>query len=684
MKRIGVDAGGTFTDAVFWDEETGLISSAKVSSRKDDPAGAVVAAASRVVAHADDASLSDLRDLVHGTTIGTNVSLERNGPRTAILATRGFRDVLEIARLTRSSEALYDLLSPGPAPLVARKDRFEVAERIDRDGSVVTELDEEGVREAARSMSSRGISSVAVSFLYSYLNADHERRAAELIREEAPEISVSLSSEILPQTREYERTSTTALNAYLAPVCAPYLAHLTDQVQAWREGLQTWIMQSNGGVTTPQRAAEHPVNLLLSGPSGGVVAGRWISRQTGIANTITVDMGGTSFDVALLADGRIPLTTAREVMEMPVRVPTVDIETIGTGGGSIAYVDSGGQFLVGPRSAGAVPGPVCYGRGGTEPTVTDANAVLGILADGAELGDDVVVDRGLAEDACARLGAKLGLDPIETALGIRRISNAAMAGAVRAISVGRGHDPRDFALNAFGGAGPMHAADIALEMSIPTVIVPPVAGCLSAVGLVVSDVLHNHAASFQMRLDGRAIPALAATLSGLRRRAVEELADDGIPSERQTVQLALDLSYVGQNTAITVEVDEGFDAGWIARTVERFHAMHERVNGFRVDGEPIDITTARVGGAGSITRTDLRPAPPSTEAPRSHGSRSLVVSPTQILDVPLFRRELLLPGQRIEGAAVIESNDTTFVVPGGSLTRVDGYGNLLLTLGGHR
>ena len=682
MKRIGIDAGGTFTDAVFWDEDTGLISSAKVSSRKHDPSGAVVAAATRVVENSGNVPLDDLRDLVHGTTIGTNVTLERNGPRTAVLTTEGFRDVLEIARLTRAPEALYDLLSPGPAPIVERKDRFEAAERMGRDGAPEVSLNEEQVREAARTMKARGIQSVAVAFLYSYLNDAHERRAAEIIAEEAPEVKVSLSSEILPQAREFERSSTTALNAYLAPVCGPYLEELTDRVQTWNEGLQTWIMQSNGGVTSPRRAAEQPVNLLLSGPSGGVVAGRWISEQTGIRNTITVDMGGTSFDVALLADSTIPLTTSREVMEMPVRVPTVDIETIGTGGGSIAHVDSGGQFLVGPQSAGAFPGPVCYGRGGTEPTVTDANAVLGILADGAQLGDDVVVNRQLAVDACARLGEKLGLDAIETALGIRRISNVSMAGAVRAISVGRGYDPRNFALNAFGGAGPMHAADIALELSIPTVIVPPVAGCLSAVGLVVSDVLHNHSASFQARLADDIFDELRQVLTDLSEQARTELTAENVPANRQSVHLALDLNYVGQNTAITVEVDDRFDDNWVARAKEKFHRAHERTNGFRVDSEPIDIVAARVSGAGSITKTNLQPVELVNTPPQAQGTRPLVVSSIETLQVPLYNRAFLLPGQVIEGASIIESSDTTFVTPTGSTTRVDGFGNLLLDLTG--
>jgi N-methylhydantoinase A len=683
VKRIGIDAGGTFTDAVLWDEETGLVSSAKVSSRSGDPAGAVLAAARRVVELAPPEARVDLRDLVHGTTIGTNLSLERNGPRIALITTEGFRDVLEMGRLTRPADSLYDLLDPGAAPLVARRDRFEVAGRLAVDGSVVRELDVEAVRAAALTIAARGITSVAVSFLYSYLDASHERQAAEIIRSAAPGVAISLSSDVMPQVREYERTSTTVLNAYLKPVCAPYLQELSERVSDWNGDVRTWIMQSNGGVTSTHTAAENPVNLLLSGPSGGVVAGRLISQQTGIRDTITIDMGGTSFDVCLIGDQTIPLTTTSESMNLPVQVPTVDIDTIGTGGGSIAHVDSGGQFLVGPASAGARPGPAAYGRGGTEPTVTDANVVLGILADGTVLGDDVVISRAAALAACERLGAKLGLTGIETALGIRRISNAAMAGAVRAVSVGRGLDPRSFAMNAFGGAGPMHAADIAIELSIPTVIVPPVAGVLSAVGLVVSDVVHNHATSFMTRLTPDVEQTLAGTFATLAEDALLHLENEGIAAANQSLVFALDLHYSGQNSSITVPVSGTPGPGWTEEVVERFNSMHETVNGFRVADEPIDIVVARITAVGRLTRTDIPAASTDVETvPTPDGTRDLVVSDSETLTVPRFVRENLRAGDVITGAAIVDSNDTTVVIPPGSITRVDGYGNLLMHLEG--
>ncbi|WP_181408258.1 hydantoinase/oxoprolinase family protein [Schumannella sp. 10F1B-5-1] len=681
MKRIGIDAGGTFTDAVLWDEETGLVSSAKVSSRAHDPAGAVVAAARRVVELAAAEQRVGIRDLVHGTTIGTNLSLERNGPRIALITTEGFRDVLEIGRLTRPAHALYDLLDPGSAPLVARRDRFEVGGRLDGDGVEVEPLDEAAVAEIAEVLRRRGITSVAVSYLYSYRDARHEQRTAEILSAVLPELQISLSSEVLPQVREFERTSTTVLNAYLKPVCAPYLDELEARVEEFDSELRTWIMQSNGGVTSTRLAAETPVNLLLSGPSGGVVAGRLISQQTGIPNTITVDMGGTSFDVCLVAEQQIPLTTTSMSMDLPVQVPTVDIETIGTGGGSIAHVDSGGQFLVGPASAGARPGPAAYGRGGTQPTVTDANVVLGILADGTLLGDDVRIDRAAALAACETLGRELGLSAVETALGIRRISNAAMAGAVRAVSVGRGHDPRRFALSAFGGAGPMHAADIALELAIPTVIVPPVAGVLSAVGLVVSDVVHNHAASFMAPLGDGIESALAQTFAELAGKAAEELTAEGVSA--QSFVQALDLHYSGQNSAITVPVSGALTPGWSAEVAERFHRMHEQVNGFRVDDEQIDVVVARVSGVGTLTRTDVPPVEITGETtPVADGTRDLVVSATETAAVPRYQRADLRPGDVIRGAAIVDSDNTTVVVPPRTVTRVDGFGNLLMQLEG--
>lgn len=681
MKRIGIDAGGTFTDAVLWDEDGGIISATKVSSRGHDPAGAVVAAARRVVELADGVDDMDITELIHGTTIGTNLALERNGSRIALLTSAGFRDILEIGRLTRPASALYDLLEPGPAPLVARRDRFEVAERITNAGTIITALDENAVAEVARLIVARGITSVAITFLYAHVDGSHERRAAEIFREVAPSVAVSLSSQVLPQVREFERAAATVLNAYLKPVCAPYLAALTDRIAEWNPNVRTWIMQSNGGITSTAHAAEAPVNLLLSGPSGGVVAGRMISWQTGIVNTITVDMGGTSFDVCLVADAQIPLTTNGRAMDLPLQLPTVAIETIGTGGGSIAHVDTGGQFSVGPRSAGANPGPAAYGRGGTEPTVTDANVVLGILQDGVKLGDDVTVDRAAALAACARLGERLGLDPIETAIGIRKISNTAMAGAVRAVSVGRGHDPRGFALNAFGGAGPMHAADIAEELSIPTVIVPPSAGVLSAVGLVVSDVVHNAARSILATLSSHLESGLAQVLTELAAHVTAQLTEEGVDPAVQSVEFALDLLYAGQNTAVTVLVYRIDQEGWLAEAVESFHVAHESMNGFRVDGEVVSVQIARVTGIGRVVEADVnRERVEDRGVPEPSGTRELYLSNAGSTTVPLFHREQLLPGHRFDGAAIVVSDTTTVVVPPQAHSTIDAYGNLLMHL----
>jgi N-methylhydantoinase A len=681
VKRIGIDSGGTFTDAVLWDEERGLISSTKVSSRRDDPASAIVAAAKRVIELAPEADRHDIVELVHGTTIGTNMSLEQNGPRIALITTAGFRDVLEIGRLTRPPGTLYDLCDPGSPPLVARRDRFEVTERLDHHGQILAPLDEDALQGIADVLEARGITSVAICFLYAYLDDRHERRAAEILQAAYPALSISLSSDVLPQPREFERTATTVLNAYLKPVCGPYLHQLHDQVRAWSPDMRTWIMQSNGGITSTARAAELPVNLLLSGPSGGVVAGQLIAQQTGMDNTITVDMGGTSFDVCLIAERQIPLTAGSRAMNLPVQVPTIDIATIGTGGGSIAHVDAGGQFLVGPASAGARPGPAAYGRGGTEPTVTDANVVLGILADGTPLGDDVVIDLAASLAACERLGSQLGLDAIETALGIRRIANAAMAGAVRAVSVSRGHDPREFVMNAFGGAGPMHAAEIARELSIPTVIVPPAAGVLSAMGLVVSDVVHNHAASFIATLDAEREAPLAKLFEQLAQRAEREIAQEGLQQDAHTLIYALDLHYAGQNTPITVPLDDIHAPGWSARACETFHTIHARTNGFRVDDEPVAIAMARITAIGQLTRSEVLPAELATATPpNARGTRELYWSANASEQVPRYDRDDLRPGDAFDGAAIIDTRDTTVVIPPGSTTQVDGFGNILIHL----
>jgi N-methylhydantoinase A len=681
MKRIGVDTGGTFTDSVIWDEEKGLVGSAKASSNKADPAGAVLAAITKL----DDAAGTDVRYLIHGTTVATNATLERSGPRIGMICTAGFRDVLEIARLTRPPEEIYDLRAAPQLPLIRRRDRLEIVERIDVHGEVVTPMDESSVVEAARVLARRGINSVAVCLLHSYVNSAHEKAVRDILAREMPEASISISSEVLPEFREYERSSTTALNAYLAPVVSGYLRRLQQAVTSWSNGARLWVMQSNGGVASAARAAQLPVTLLLSGPSGGVVAGRHLIDQAGLRNGITIDMGGTSFDVCLLPDRAIPMTHERHVMDMPVKVPSVDILTIGAGGGSIGWVDAAGQFRVGPQSAGATPGPACYGRGGQEPTVTDANLVLGVLGSTQRLGGEVTLDPDLAHRSCELLGRKLGMGALEVAWGIRRIVNAAMAGATRAVSVGRGYDPRDFSLIAFGGAGPMHAVDIAAELEIPAILVPAVPGCLSAVGLVVSDVTHDYVVTHLSPVADKLEGVLDRQFADLIRGAHAELASEGIEEKRHDLFPALDMRYIGEQFSVSVPID-GRGAGWLAATTTAFHALHERLYGFGVPDEPVEVVNIRLRAIGRLHRgehgTGARGGEPARRA-APVATRLVGFGPgkDELYQVPVYARERLVSGTRFAGPAIVEQSDSTLLVPPRRSVRADAYGNLLIEAG---
>jgi N-methylhydantoinase A len=678
MKRIGVDTGGTFTDSVLWDENDGLIASAKVSSNKADPSKAVVASVEKL----GTAAAGDVGYLIHGTTVATNATLERTGPRVGMICTSGFRDVLEIARLTRAPEQIYDLKAQPSPTLIMRRDRVEIAERIDHNGAIEVPLDESSVVQAVRTLSRRGISSVAVCLLHSYLNPTHERAVREIVAREMPGATISISSDVLPEFREYERSSTTALNAYLVPIVGGYLRRLSEAVTAWSSDTRLWVMQSNGGVASAERTAQLPVTLLLSGPSGGVVAGRYLMDQAATTKGITIDMGGTSFDVCLLPDKGIPMTHERHVMDMPVKVPSVDILTIGAGGGSIGWVDGAGQFRVGPQSAGASPGPACYNRGGSEPTVTDANVVLGLLGSDQPLGGEVMLDPDLAHRACERLGQKLHMDALAVAWGIRQIVNASMAGATRAVSVGRGYDPRDFALIAFGGAGPMHAVDIAAELEIPRILVPSVPGCLSALGLVVSDVTHDYVISHLAHVTDKLELELDAHFAKLIAGAHTELGDEGIDEKRRELIGALDLRYVGEQSSVSVPV-VGNSVGWLERTVESFHAMHERLYGFSVPSEPVELVNVRLRAIGRLYRGEKeRYAAVPKSAPRvaSMGTRKVAFGPAKSdrIDVPVFARTSLSPHARFSGPAIVEQSDSTLLVPPNRSVSVDAYANLLI------
>jgi N-methylhydantoinase A len=554
--RLGVDVGGTFTDLVAVSE--GRIVTAKVPSTPSDQSEGVLAAV--------EASGLDLRgcDLRHGTTVATNALLERKGARTGLLTTEGFRDVIEIGRQNRPS--LYDLARDRPPPLVPRELRFAVRERMGLDGSIEP-LDEESVRHAAEQLGE--VDAVAICLLFAYLYPEHERRVGELVREALPGAHVSLSSEVLPEFREYERFATTVADAYLGPVLGAYLRRLEERL-----GEEVLVMQSSGGVLPLAEAAGHAAAAVLSGPAGGAVGAAFVARACGYEDALTLDMGGTSTDVALVVGGEVATTTETVVGGVPIRLPAVDVHSVSAGGGSIAWLDEGGAVRVGPRSAGADPGPAAYGLGGSEPTVTDANLVLGHLPDEARLGGRIELRRDLAEEALARAG----LD----AEGVVRVANAEMARALRVMSVERGVDPRGLALVAFGGAGPMHACALADDLGIGTVLVPRASGVLSALGLAISDVRRD---------------SLRAV-----HKPVGDLAE-GDFSSLGGGERSADLRYRGQAAELTVPAD---DLGVIA---DRFHEAHERRHGYRMEDEPVEVVNVRVAAIVPTEKPELEAEP---------------------------------------------------------------------------
>lgn len=680
MKRIGVDTGGTFTDSICWDEDTGIVASAKIPTDRADPAASVTDSLREL--SSQGVAPEAVEYVFHGTTVATNIAVELSGPRIAYVATRGCRDVPEIGRLWRSADQLYDLKAPAPQ-IVARRDRFEVDERLDARGAVVEPIDEQCVRRIAGEIRARGIESVAVCLLHAYADGRHEEAVRRILEEELPGSRVSISSALLSDHREYERSSTTIFNAYLAPGTSGYLGRLDESVRRWNPAARLWVMQSNGGVISGGRAAELPATLLLSGPSGGVVATRQMIDGSGVQNAITLDMGGTSCDVAFLEAGQLPIVRERELHGMPIRIPAVDVLTIGSGGGSIARVNTAGQFTVGPQSAGSMPGPACYGRGGDEPTVTDANLVLGILGEDQLLGSEVKLELDEAFRVCERLAKRLGVSTLEAAWGIRRLADTAMAGAVRTVSVERGFDPRDAALVAFGAAGPMHAVAIAEEIGIPQVVVPTVPGCHCAVGHVMADVVRDYVRTQLIHLEASTAQLLTSAFDGLVAEARGELDEEGITAENQEFELGVDVRYAGQQASLTVPVRQNrLSDGGLGAVAASFHDLHEKLYGFAAHGTPLEAAAARVRAFGRLPR---RNGAGGAEAVRPNGIRPRPVaqrdvqfgpSPGDAARTDVYDRHELAPGMRFEGPAVLTQADATTVVPPGYAGRVDAQGQI--------
>ena len=665
--RVGVDVGGTFTDLVALVD--GRVVTAKVPSTPANQADGVLGALRAAALEPDRVAA-----FAHGSTVATNALLERRGARTALVTTEGFRDLIEIARQQRP--ALYDLARDRPPPLVPRELRFTVRERMGPDGEVEP-LDRDSLAAAVAAVRDARVEAVAVCLLFGFLHPEHERQVGLALREALPGVTVSLSSEVLPEVREYERCATTAADAYLTPRLAAYLERLAKEVG----GLELpapLVMQSSGGVVEVERVAAHAAGCILSGPAGGVVGAAFVAGLSGHRDLLTFDMGGTSTDVAPVLDGVVQTTTEAVIAGVPVKLPTVDVHSVSAGGGSVAWVDEGGALRVGPRSAGADPGPACYGRGGTEPTVTDANLLLGCLAAGARLGGEhgVTLDPEAAGRALAALGQPLGLDAEAAALGVVEVANAEMARALRVISVGRGLDPREFTLVAFGGAGGMHACALAEELGIGRVLVPEAAGVLSALGLAISDLRRDHLVPLLGRLDQLDPGAVEAAWRRLEARAAAELDKPhrrgpgnpkGVP--RWIGARQADLRYRGQSFELTVEAE---DPGGLA---EAFGAAHQRRYGYRMDDEPVELVHLRLVASVPVAKPRLRAAPAAKGATRP-GRRLNLDGAWR--EVEVVARAALGPGDRLDGPAVVELAEATLVVRPGWRAALDEVGSLEL------
>ena len=695
--RLGVDIGGTFTDATLLDKETGQVTVDKVSTTPRDPALGFVDATLSIL---DKARVepAEVEFVVHATTVATNSIIEGKVAATGFVTTGGFRDMLELARQMRPS--LYDLRFEKPLPLTPRHRCFDVPERLDAHGRVLLKLDEDAMRNVALALKQEGVDSVAVCFLHSYVNPVHELRAAEILAEVFPEAAVSLSAEVAPEFREYYRASTTVINAAVRPIVSTYIESIEQKLRG--AGLQgeLLIMQSSGGVYTSGAAREKPVFMVESGPAAGVIAAAYLGTSLGYPNVISFDMGGTTAKTCLIQDGTPRVTKDYEVggkaapgtgsargSGYPIRTPVIDLVEIGAGGGSIAWVDAGGILRVGPQSAGADPGPVCYGKGGTEPTVTDANLVLGRLNPAYFLGGGVALDvagaRAAIEEHCS---SKLGLDLVEAAYGIVEIANTAMVNALRLVSVQHGYDPRDFVLVAFGGAGPVHANRLAAETEIGTTLVPLSAGTTSAMGLLVTDLKREYTATTITRAGEAEIEALAGSFATLEEHGAADLTGEGVPQADMTFVRQMDLRYVGQSYELTVGVPEGrLEEADFADAMARFHKEHDRAYGHSAPDEPVELVNLRLTAIGRIAKPRLREIPATgAEAGTAVKNRRPVffAESSGFVDCPIYDRYLLSAGTIVEGPAIVEEFDTTTVLHPGYMASVDRFGNLLLTQNG--
>jgi len=681
--RVTVDTGGTFSDFVYLNEETGAVTIAKLPSTPDDPSRAILSGLEALLA--EGVAAADIGYFCHGTTVGTNALLEGKGVRTGLLVTEGFRGIYPVGEQARPyGTAIFDVMYDKPELLVPPSQTGEVKERVDFRGNVLRPLDEAALRDTVRELKAHDLESIAVCLLFSFLHPQHERRVREIVREEMPDCSISLSSEVLPQIREYYRLSTTVINAYLAPILARYIARLERRLaEAGVVTRQTYVMQSNGGTATFAAAARRAVATVLSGPAGGVTAGAAACRSTGFDNVITFDMGGTSCDVALIKAGEPLMASRGQIDGRDLAVPMLDINTVSAGGGTIAAIDRFGALRVGPQSAGAAPGPACYGRGGDNPTITDCNLVLGYLGEDNFLGGTMRLDAAKARDVItAKIAQPLAVDISAAAEGIIRIIDVKMAEAIKAISTMRGHDLRDFMLLAFGGAGPLHAGRLARDLGMAGVIVPLYPGVFSAMGLLMSDVRHDYVQSKLTPLADITAEAVNAMFAQLTAQAAEELRGDGFAGDRIRIERALDMRYAGQGYEIAIPCPaQPLAADGLTALRTSFDAQHKAMFGHMAPEEPAEIVSYRVRGIGLLppvamprfkrAGTALAGARRETRRVRFDGSER---------DCPVYQRERIDVGLDIAGPAILDQLDCTTVICPGQVARVDEWKNLILTM----
>ena len=678
--RLGVDVGGTFTDLLLIEEATGRTFRAKVPSTPEDSSQGVLNGIARLCER-NGIAPADIQQVMHGTTVATNTVLTSSGARVGLVTTKGYRQVLQIDRSYVPGGLGGWVIWNKRPPLAPLELTIEADERMGPRGEVITSLDEGDLRTKLRRLAAKGVEALTVSLINAYANGAHERRVREIAESEMPGVPVSISSEVIPEMYEYERTETTVVNSYIRPVVAKYIRNLHTELTARMGAVKLHVLRSDGGLSAVDAAESAPVNLLLSGPAGGVSGALWIARQGGYENLLTFDMGGTSTDVALIQHGKPQIRRETRVGDVAVRASSIDVRTVGAGGGSIAYVpDLTKALRVGPKSAGAVPGPAAYAKGGTEPTVTDANVVLGYLPSDARLGGDMAIDRASAEAAVQKVADALGLPLMTAAEGIIDIVNENMFGALRLVSVERGYDPRDFALVAFGGAGPLHANALGRLVGSWPVIVPPAPGVLCAYGDATTRIRDESSQTFIRRIADTSDAEVGGILDRLAAAAAATLIEEGVPEAEHGVGFQIDLRYHGQGMLLTLDLDAAsFRAGGLAGVAKEFDALHARLFTFALDA-PHELVTLRAivqGRAPQVAAETLASGGPVPEADALVGQTRIYVA-GEWLAAQVYDRPKLAGGNRIDGPAIVTQMDTTTLILPGHHGTVDSVGNILI------